>query len=167
MIVADPFPLWRRAAISEGWRVWLAPFQPGLSVRLRSPVAATEVWKEKGECVATCVRNDHTPPGVSCTCGVYAATTPALALRYSSSFGELLWESLGYKDAHVYGKVRLLGRVLHSWVKPDELRAERAQLVALYVPSVNPSADVIATKLEQEYGVPAKTVRPEDVEALR
>jgi hypothetical protein len=67
--------------------------------------------------------------------------------------------SLGHPGSYAYGKVRLIGRVLRTRVNPDELRAERVQLVALYVPAENPSADVIASRLTSNYGVPAEMVR--------
>lgn len=152
-----------------GWRVWFVP--PGVP-SLRSPAPVDDpVWKPQSEWAAVCDRvgvDEHSPPGAWCTCGIYAATTPARAYRHSGfELHDRFLQSLGHEGAYAYGKVRLLGRVLRTWVNPYELRAERVQLVALYVPSENPSAGVIAATLAREYGVPATAVTSDEVGALR
>jgi hypothetical protein len=115
----------------------------------------------------------HTPPGEFCSCGIYAAATPLKAAAYiGGGRPDRLVKRFqhGDKGEYVFGKVHLRGRVLPGWggtSTPDEVRAERAELVGLYVPSGRPFARLVAKELERAYGVPAKTVRSKDVAALR
>ena len=92
---------------------------------------------------ATCVACvDHDAPAPACACGIYAARTAPLALRYL----------VGRDDPdvvqRVFGLVALWGRAFEG---PDGWRGELAYASRLWVPA-SPRAHELAALLD-EYGV--------------
>src|SRR5439155_1311645 len=79
-----------------GWRAWRV-VEDGEEVRLAS-VLYEDVWPLDEALVATCPAG-HSAPDYDCTCGIYAARRPELALPYR----------VGRDDARTVGRV--LGRV--------------------------------------------------------
>ena len=105
-----------------GWRAWRV-VEEGDEVRLAS-VLYEDVWPLDEPLVATCPAG-HPAPDFDCTCGIYAARRPELALPYR----------VGRDDARtvarVLGRVALWGDVVEhrdgwraSHAYPLELRLE-------------------------------------------
>jgi uncharacterized protein len=123
--------------------------------------------------------DEHKPPGESCTCGIYAGLTPALALKWSVI--EPMWMSIiggpiaqklqcalaGLNSRKaiehyalkafpniIFGRVELHGRVLPGAYGEGEVRGEAAELVDLYVQEGARKAEHVRDRLQNDYGVP-------------
>ena len=107
-----------------GWRTWAA-VEEGDGLMLRSTVYPSR-WPTGQPLVAACAHRArfgvvgrvvpieaHEAPGEGCTCGIYAARSLELALRYLGRFRLLRGDK-----AALIGQVALWGRVIeyeHGW----------------------------------------------------
>ncbi len=156
-----------------GWRAWAAAEVEGALV-LRSLVFPSR-WPPGQRLVAACANRArfgvigrvlpieaHEAPGGGCGCGIYAARSPELALRYLGRVGLIRGDK-----AALIGQVALWGRVIeyeHGW------RGALAYPGRLYLLRVPPSrrgrdAQQLAGALTG-YGVPVEVVEACTTEAL-
>jgi len=156
-----------------GWRTWAA-VEEGGGLMLRSTVYKSR-WPPGQRLGAACAYRArfgvigrvvpieaHEAPGEGCTCGIYAARGPELALRYLGRFGLLRGDK-----ARLIGQVALWGRVIeyeHGW------RAALAYPKRLYLLRARGSrrgqdAHELAVALAG-YAVPVEVVEARTMEAL-
>lgn len=106
------------AAPLIGWRSWAA-VEDDHGIALRSVVFATR-WPPRERLEAVCAHrarsrllarllriDPHEAPDEGCECGIYAACTPDLALRYLDRHA-----LLGWARSPLIGRVALWGRVI-------------------------------------------------------
>ncbi len=156
-----------------GWRAWAAAEVEGALV-LRSLVFPSR-WPPGQRLVAACANRArfgvigrvlpieaHEAPGEGCGCGIYAARSPGLALRYLGRVGLIRGDK-----AALIGQVALWGRVIeyeHGW------RGALAYPGRLYLLRARPSrrgrdAHELARALAG-YGVPVEVVEACTTEVL-
>jgi len=156
-----------------GWRTWAA-VEEGGGLMLRSRVYPSR-WPPGQHLVAACANRArfgvvgrvlpieaHEAPGEGCGCGIYAARSPELALRYLGRVGLIRGDK-----AALIGQVALWGRVIeyeHGW------RGALAYPRRLYVLRARPSrrgpdAHQLA-RAPAGYGVPVEVVEACTVGAL-
>ena len=156
-----------------GWRTWAA-VEEGGGLMLRSTVYKSR-WPPGQRLGAACAYRArfgvvgrvvpieaHEAPGEGCTCGIYAARSPELALRYLGRIGLIRGDK-----AALIGQVALWGRVIeyeHGW------RGALAYPRRLYLLAARPSrrgrdAHELALALAG-YAVPVEVVEARTMEAL-
>jgi hypothetical protein len=156
-----------------GWRTWAVVEEAG-GLMLRSTVYPSR-WPPGQRLVAACANSArfgvvgrvppieaHEAPSEGCGCGIYAARSPELALRYLGRVGLLRGDK-----AALIGQVALWGRVIeyeHGW------RGALAYPKRLYLPRARPSrrgrnAHELALALAG-YAVPVEVVEERTMGAL-
>lgn len=128
-----------------GWRAWnVITGRPGSGEIFIGSVTQGSVWPHNRPMEAQCMHG-HDPPGQSCSCGLYAATTRARLQKFGYHFFDIDEERLV-----IIGQVNLWGGIIpgnHGW------RAQYGYPKKFFVPY---SMWNHANALKTAYGIPVK-----------